>query len=189
MHLGTPLRELHAPQHRASLLWLVGLSTWISNGGWSVPVWTAKPSDPLCSVLYYDNWSRVASGQWKRSSNRPAVERQIRGKAQLGFPYPGNTYSSQSTTSWVLPSDYQKLVNPTSLPKQVKLPADAVPASQADGRIAVWQPDGTVFECYAGIRFSTGQLVCTIYMINSPNGLGDYRQNGKCASMIPAMPA
>src|SRR3712207_4867706 len=77
----------------------VGLSPWISDGGWSVPVWSAQPSDPLCSVLYCDNWGRVASGQWKRSHNGPAVERQILAEAQLGFPYPGNTYSSQSTTS------------------------------------------------------------------------------------------
>jgi hypothetical protein len=161
----------------------VGLTSW-EGGVRSAPIWYAKASDPLVDVLYLDNWWQVASGQWQRYGNSAKVESTILAQARATFPYPGNVYSSRSTTAWVLPPDYDRLV-PSSAPRRFRAPANAVPASAADGHMVVVQPDGRVLECYGAIRLSTGPIVCGRYQLMEPWRQGDGWMNGLTASMLP----
>ncbi|MFZ1426528.1 MAG: hypothetical protein WAS21_07145 [Geminicoccaceae bacterium] len=161
----------------------VGLTSW-EGGAWSSPIWYAKSSDPLVDVLYLDNWWQVATGQWRRSGNSADVERAIRAKASVTFPFPSNVYSSQSTRAWVLPADYDRMI-PSSTVVRFRAPPNAVPASAADGHMDIIQPDGRMLECYGAIRLSSGSFVCGRYQLMEPWRQGDAWMNGLTASMIP----
>ena len=167
------------------------VDTWNGdNYEWSIPVYSATDSDPLSPIFYNPNaWGNVANGTWQRSGNAPAVEAAILASSSNEFPYPGNVFSSISTTKWILPSDYNKLVNPAN--------GDAArfyfnpsmrPATESDGHMVVLQPDGKhAVESYATIVISTGQVVALTYSVTNINqSLGDGWQNGKTASMLPA---
>jgi len=163
-----------------------GLSTWLLPDTTSVPIYTASAADPLQSVLYNANaWNNVANRMWLRSGNSAAVEAQILATSKDVFPSPGNIYSSQSAGAWVLPSYYDKLVNPANPPARVRLPSGARPAAGTDGPLVAFQPDGTVFEAYAAIVLSTGQVVALQYHLTDARGDGSGYANGTAASMLP----
>ncbi len=164
----------------------VGLSTWLEPNLDSLPLYAADADDPHVRVLYSpDAWSKVAQGLWRRSGNRPGVEAQILGGAQASFPHPGNVYSSQSATGWVLPVSYDRLVNPKRPPAYARVPRGARPAPGTDGHLAVRQLDGRVLETYGAIRLSSGDIVALNYHVTDSAGSGDGYQNGVTASMVP----
>jgi len=163
-----------------------GFDSWVRSDGWSVPFHLATAADPLQTLLYNpDAWSRVASGEWRRSGNGAAVEAAIRATSRSVFPYRGNVYSSTSTTSWQLPADFNGLhgIPPATL--RFHLGAAMVPAPGWDGHLAVMQPDGRVLETYAAIRLSDGTLVALSYSVTHPRHKGDGWENGQTASMLP----
>lgn len=164
----------------------VGFSTWLGPDAYSLPIYVASANDPLQPILYSAvAWDKVASGEWQRTNNSPTIEAQIKASAQVSFPYPGNAYSSQSATSWQLPETYDKLVNPAQGPAYAYLPSYATPNTGWDGPIAVYQPNGQVFEAFAAIRLSTGELVALNYHFTDPTDVGNGYQNGTTASMLP----
>lgn len=166
--------------------YVVGLSSWQQPDEWSVPVYVARPEDPLRPVLYnVDAWNKVASGEWLRVGNSPELEQQILKGSSSTFPTGGNVFSSQSTKNWVLPQEFNRLENPKQAPAQFRLPADAIPARGWDGHIAVYQPSGLVFEGYGVIQLSTGERVALTYNVTDPGSNGDGSQNGVTASMLP----
>ncbi len=166
---------------------VAGLDTWDPATTWAVPYYTATSADPLRAVLYNANaWYKVYTGEWKRSGNPRSVETAILASSSTTFPYPGNVFSSTSTTSWVLPPSYNKTINPPSPPAKFLLGSKAVPAPGTDGHMAVAQPNGSVVETYATIVLSGGQVVALSYGISSLSSLGDGWQNGQTASMLPA---
>jgi len=163
-----------------------GLDTWNDNE-WTMPLYTATPNDGLHPILYnVSAWSKVYNGEWLRSGNTKSVESAILSTSKSSFPYPGNVYSSTSTNSWILPSDYNKTLNPKTIPAQIYLNSSMSPAKATDGHIAILQPNGLVFEAYSGIVLSTGQIVALSYSITNPNSRGDGWQNGQTASMLPS---
>ncbi|HWU00843.1 MAG TPA: hypothetical protein VN229_24605 [Terriglobales bacterium] len=164
----------------------VGLDTWQSPDAWSIPVYSAETRDPLQPVLYNEGaWWKVATGQWKRFGNSPAVEAEIRQSSTEHFPFPGNVFSSTSTSEWKLPAQFNKLVNPATGPAHFHLRADMLPAIGPDGHMAVRQPDGTVLETYATIVLSSGEIVALSYGLPRLTSAGDGAENGQTASMIP----
>ncbi|HVJ31747.1 MAG TPA: hypothetical protein VND94_01415 [Terriglobia bacterium] len=164
----------------------VGLDTWQSPDVWSIPVYAAAASDPLQPVLYNEAaWWMVASGQWKRSGNAPAMEAAILQSSRDHFPFPGNVYSSTSPSEWKLPPAFKQVINPAAGPARFHARGDMLPAPGPDGHMAVRQPDGTVLETYATIVLSTGQIVALSYGVSSLQSPGDGGQNGQTASMIP----
>jgi len=163
----------------------VGLSTWPDSSDFALPIYESSISDPLHPVLYAETWQNLYDQKWKTSGNDRATESAILAKSKPTFPSPGNTYSSQSPTAYVLPPYYDKLMNPTKPPARFHLPANAVPAPGNDAPIAVVQPDGRVLEAYGAIRLSTGELVALRYQLSDGRGDGTGYANGTTASMLP----
>ncbi|WP_210165327.1 hypothetical protein [Beijerinckia mobilis] len=168
---------------------LMGLDTWYSQNQWTIPSYTATQSDSLHPLLYNaDAWSKVYTNEWLRFGNSAAVEQTILASSSNSFPFPGNVYSSTSTTEWVLPSSYNKTVNPSNGDAfQFYFNSTMTPATGSDGHMAVAQPEGSVVETYSTIVLSTGQIVALSYSVTSPSqsSLGDGWQNGQTASMLP----
>lgn len=164
----------------------IGLSTWLDPDADSLPIYTATASDPLVPVRYVEEaWSKVASGAWRRSDNTASAEQEIRAAMRDAFPYPGNVYSSQSATAWVLPEWYHRRQNPSSGPRRAYVPTSARAAPGTDGHLAVRQPDGNVLELYAGIRLNSGEWCALTYALTRESGPGDGYQNGVTAAMVP----
>lgn len=161
----------------------VSVDSWDATNNWSFPCYEATESDQLVQVLYNPNaYAKVYSGEWVRSGNNSTIEAAILGSSSSTFPSSGNPMSSVSTSAWTLPPSYNK--TPLSAPT-FRVPAGALPAPGWDGHIHIAQPDRSVLECYAAIRLSTGQIVCTTYAVTYLDSVGDGWQNGKTASMIP----
>ncbi|HVJ42139.1 MAG TPA: hypothetical protein VM639_11600 [Dongiaceae bacterium] len=181
----TPVAPAAAPR-RLQVDVPVGLDVWQSPDVWSIPVYSAAATDPLQPVLYNEAaWWMVASGQWKRSGNAPAVEAAILRSSSDHFPFPGNVYSSTSPSEWKLPAAFKRVTNPVSGPARFHLRADMLPAPGPDGHMAVRQPDDSVLETYATIVLSTGQVVALSYGLSHLQSAGDGGENGQTASMIP----
>jgi hypothetical protein len=166
---------------------LVGLDSWDSRNTWTVPHYSATYADPLRPLIYNAlAWYKVYTGEWRRAGNSASVETAILSSSSNSFPYPGNVFSSTSTTAWVLPTSYNKTVNPQPAPAQFRFSAAMTPATGADGHMTVAQPNGAIVETYATIVLSTGQIIALSYSVTSPTSLGDGWQNGQTASMLPA---
>ncbi|QRM53578.1 hypothetical protein [Sinorhizobium sp. BG8] len=165
----------------------VGLDTWDPGGYWTVTYHTAKASDPQVRILYNEYaWGAVYAGRWKRSGNTPDVEKEILSLSSETFPYPGNVFSSTSASSWTMPDSYNQLVQNPSQPARFHVPAGALPPVGADGHMAVRQPSKGVLETYATIVLSDGTIVALSYSLTDDLGLGDGRQRGQTASMLPS---
>jgi hypothetical protein len=166
------------------------LDTWNGNNEWTIFVYYANDNEPLRPVLYNANaWTNVASGRWLRYGNSASVEAQILSSSSNQFPYPGNVFSTTSTTRWTLPPDYNKTVNPPKgAAAQFRFNASMRPAHASDGHMVVIQPDRQhAVETYGTIMLSSGQVVAITYSVTDINkSLGDGWQNGKTASMLPA---
>jgi len=164
-----------------------GLDTWNAGNYWTIPYYTSTGANPLQPLLYNAGaWYYVSTGTWLRSGNSAAVEQAILASSSNVFPYPGNVFSSISISQWILPTSYNKTVNPPNPPAQFHFNANMLPPADTDGHMAVAQPNGSVVETYATIVLSSGQVVALAYAITSPTGLGDGWQNGQTASMLPS---
>jgi hypothetical protein len=165
---------------------VAGLDTWDSSNTWTIPGFAATSADPLRPLLYNSSaWYKVYTGEWARWSNSRSVERAILASSSNWFPYPGNVFSSTSTSSWVLPASYNKTINPGNGPASFSLGASMSPAPGPDGHRFVAQPDGRIVETYGTIILSSGQVVALSYSVTDPSSRGDGWQNGKTASMLP----
>lgn len=162
----------------------VGLDTWNRPDVWSIPVYRAGHGDPLRELRHSPlAWSKVAEGRWLRNGNSAEVEREIVASSSAVFPHKGNVFSSTSAWQWSLPENFN---GAPARPPRLHTPDSAVPAPGPDGHMAIRQPNGLVFEAYAAIRLSSGDLVALSYSISDPRGLGDGFENGQTASMLPA---
>ena len=166
----------------------VGLDTWDPNGYWVVPFHQAKEGDPKVRILYNPlAWGAVYSGAWHRIGNDPAVEADILASSSSVFPYPGNVFSSTSVDEWTMPESYNALTAPSSEAAMYHVPASGmVPATGADGHMAVHQPNGGILETYATIVLSDLTLVALSYSVTDEDSLGDGWQRGQTASMLPS---
>lgn len=165
---------------------VAGVDTWNFQNYWTIPYYTATDTDPLRPLLYNPNaWYKVYTGEWLRSGNSASVEQAIVASSSNDFPYPGNVFSSTSTTAWLSPASYNKTINPPTGAAQFHLNAAMIPPNDTDGHMAVAQPNGGVVETYATIVLTTGQIVALSYSVTSPSSLGDGWQNGQTASMLP----
>jgi hypothetical protein len=132
----------------------------------------------------YDAYGKVSSGDWLRFDNTPEVEAEILASADSVFPWQFNYFSTVVAGSWVSPSEYRK--RPYVMPR-VFVPFDATPSPSYDGHLIVVQPDDeTVFESYATIVISTGEIVCTCCQLVDAAGDGTGYQNSVSASMMPS---
>ena len=177
----------------------VGLQTW-QGDFYSITPYQATESDPLWNVRYLETWWDVngATNQgargWQRQGNSLSVENTIISESVTSFPMKMNGYSTTVATNpatQTRPPDsaYNVFTNPTTLPRQIRMPESATPAPGLDGHMVVVQPDGQVFECYGAIIVSQAQraIVCIRYMIFDPAHPGDGSINGLTASMISVM--
>ena len=174
----------------------IDLSSWFSPAS-SPGVWQASATDPTVHVLFnLNSFANVASGTWKRQGNSPTVEAQILASSSTAYPvatsfglYSKYYYmtTSISGTGWVPPMP--PALNPqTATPATgltVHSPADATPANDSDGYFAIFQPDGTVLECYSGIILSSGTIICGTENVTHSwsNLLG--AEGGIMASTVP----
>lgn len=170
----------------------VGIQSWAEAAdGFSIAVPAATNSDPLVNVVYLDSWVNVNNGTWARSGNDSTKEADILAASANSFPADMNTYSTTQASAdgslQVKPASgsYVPLVNPPTVPFQIRCPASAVPSFGSDGHMVVIQPDGRVFEAYSAIKLSNGTIACTRYMMISQTGMGDGATNGLTASMVP----
>jgi hypothetical protein len=165
---------------------VAGFDTWDSKNAWTTPFYTATAADPLQPLLFNANaWYKVSTGEWARWGNSPAVEQAILASSSPSFPFTGNVFASTSSTTWVLPPDYNKTINPPSPPARFHFNASMRPAPGWDGDRDVLQPGGKVLETYATIILSSGQAVALSYSVTDPSSRGDGWQNGQNASMLP----
>lgn len=181
----TPIRP-GAAMHPAEGVALlpVGLDTWLDADAWTVPCYQASASDPPHRLIYSaDAWVMVARGLWRRSGNPPEIEAAILAGASPVFPPTGNVFSSISATAWVLPAWMTGRPRPHDL--MFRFAPDMRPAAGADGHRAVGQPNGLVVETYATIVLASGDVVALSASVTDPASLGDGRQNGQTASMLP----
>lgn len=161
-----------------------GFSHWL-QGNWAA-VYRARESDPVITLYYHrDAWVKVARGEWRRWGNGAAVEAEIRaGMTQTWDGYEGNMYSTTDPNGFRMPAVYKRRQDPYwSL--QAHVPADAVPPPDADGLMAVYQPNGTVLEMIAPIRLSNGDYVSVFASYTDPEGDGTGTAHGRRASMVP----
>jgi hypothetical protein len=175
----------------AGLDW--GLQSW-SGDFYSVTPYQATTSDPLFNVRYYDTWWNVSQGTWTRTGNTLTTENSIISASSTSFPFDMNPYSTTVATNPATRTappagTYNAFANPGTLPFQVRVPAAATPSPGLDGHWVIVQPDGSVFECYGGIKVTQAQnaVVCTRYMTFDPTLQGDGWVNGLTASMISVM--
>jgi hypothetical protein len=168
--------------------WPVGLDTWDPNGYWVVPYYHTTENDPLVRILYNPQaWMAVFAGSWRRSGNPPDVEAAIRASSSQTFPFPGNVFSSTSTSAWTMPPFYNQLINATSGAATFHVPSpEFLPPAGADGHVAIRQPSGGVLEIYGTIVLSDQTIVALSYSVTDPAGLGDGWQRGQTASMLPS---
>ena len=178
---------------------LTDLSSWFRPQQASSPaVWQAAATDPQVSVLFnlssYDN---VNSGLWKRENNSPTVEAQILASSSTTWQVPSSTYGASAkfyymtTTNpangWTPPMAPQ--LNPmTEIPTgglRIYAPKNALPAQDSDGYFAIFQPDGSVLECYSGIVLSNGTIVCGTFNITQSTSTLTGSQGGVMASTVP----
>lgn len=172
------LRALAAPAFSAFSPWLE--ANWVS-------VHQAKSSDPVVSLYYHpDAWEKVSTGTWKRWGNSVQVEAQIRaGMTQTWAGYDANQYSTTDPNGFTLPPVFKRREDPYwSLTAHV--PIDALPPPDADGLMAVFQPNGKVLELIAAIRLSNGDLVSLFASYTDPFSDGAGTANGRRASMVPS---
>ncbi|WP_431858571.1 acyltransferase family protein [Azospirillum sp.] len=162
----------------------VGLSSWLDPDASSIPIFTAAATDPLVRVLHNDRtWVMVANGAWRHTGNGAATEAEIRRTATPVFP-PHHPYVSQSAERLKLPVRFDKVTVPRG-GQFVRAPRGVHPSLNADGHMVVRQPDGRMLETFATVVLSDGTIVCQTFKITDPGGMGDGRQNGVTASMIP----
>lgn len=168
--------------------------TWLSGDGFSINIYQATTSDPLFNVRYFDTWSNVNAGTWARTGNSLATENSIVSASSTSFPNNMNPYSTTVATNPATQtkppaSAFNPLVNPGTLPFQVRVPAGAVPSPGSDGHWVIMQPDGMIFECYSAIKLTQAQnaIVTTRYQMIDPRLAGDGWSNGLTASMLSVM--
>ncbi len=165
---------------------VAGLDTWDSTNAYTHPFYAAKSTDPQQPLLYNSSaWYNVFIGEWARTGNSAAIEKEILASSKSCFPYSGNVYSSTSTTSWVLPQFYTKPVSCPYVAGSFYFASNMAPAPGSDGHRHVLQPNGKIVETYSTIVLSTGQVVALTYSVTDPSSSGDGWQNGNTASMLP----
>jgi hypothetical protein len=165
----------------------VGTSNWLQPDEVSIPVYRATMTDGLTKILYNPlAWTMLAAGSWKSADNAPETEAAIRAGSRPDFPLPYHPYVSQSADSFVLAPGYNSIRNPANGSVfTFQAPDGLRPSGNADGHMAVFQPDGLVVETYATIVLSDNTVVCLSYMVTDSMKAGDGVQNGVTASMIP----
>lgn len=71
-------------------------------------------------------------------------------------------------------------------PLYVRIPAGAVPAPDGDGLTVIIQPDGRALQMYSPIKLGDGTWISQMFTLSdSIGGMGDGRENGQRASMLP----
>jgi hypothetical protein len=164
----------------------VGLDTWGDPDDWSIPVYTAQASARLVPLYYSPQaWSRVASGEWRRSGNTTKVEDQILQSCKERFPFPGNVFSSTSVNAWKLPDQYNEVQNPQVGPRMVLANTTHLPAPGPDGHMCIKQSYTVALETYGTIVLSGGAIVALSYSMVQLTRDGDGFENGQTASMLP----
>lgn len=169
-----------------------------SQGGggdaFNVTPYQATTSDPLYNLRYYETWTNTKNGVWLRTGNSLATENQIIAASATSFPHNINPYSTTVATvgkAQTLPpaGTFNPFTNPGTLPAQVRVPANAVPASGSDGHLCIIQPDGRLFECYGAIKITqaTPTIVTVRYHHIDISLQGDGWSNGLTASMCSVL--
>ncbi|MCB4825542.1 hypothetical protein [Roseicella aerolata] len=169
-------------------------------GGWLSPpittaIYVAKPGDPLVEVLYHpDAWMRVHDKVWKRAGNDAVVEAAILMRARPDFPSSPlgvrsrYVYQTSSPSGWALPDvpEFRPAPPPArGTVLRVRCPRGVRPPPDTDGYLAVFQPDGLVFEAYSPVVLSDGRIVCFSYGVTDARGALAGDEGGVCASLIP----
>ena len=163
-----------------------GLATWEGTG---VPIYRVG-TYATATVQYRDNFSDLYNGIYLNANNTTSNNSVISGQCANTFPTPYNTYSTQQANAagsmLVIPSSYDKLLNPTAIPKIIYSGGVGIrSANNPDSHLVIIQPDGTIFESYATIILNNGNITCSRYKLTKPSLGGDGWQNGVRASMIP----
>lgn len=170
-------------------------------GGWLSPaiataIHQARTGDPMVEVLYNPEvWTRVASGTWARAGNAASVEAAILAGARPDFsaaPFGARSryvYQTAAEGHWSLPDSPP--FHPAPPPQRgmalrVRCPRGVVPPPDTDGYLAVFQPDGRVFEAYCPVILGDGRIVCFSWGITDAGGALAGEEGGVCASLIPA---
>ncbi len=157
----------------------VGMDTWNYSCAYCIPVYTASGTSSV-QVLYNANaWWNVYTGKWKRSGNSSRVEAQILASSSNNFHFiitsiSGMLFPPPRRQHRVLPSATAGAKNPAKWRggAGVSRCRDDARQRSPDGRLTVAQPNGSVFEAYAAIALSTGQVVCLSYTFSNPNSRG-----------------
>jgi hypothetical protein len=148
-------------------------------------VWQATKTDPQVDLYFHsDAWQKLASGDWATADNPVGVENEIRNGVDQRFgDLECNPYSSTRPERRIAPARFAPRTG-RGWTLRPRLPAQARGARNADGHMAVLQPNGLALETFATIRMSNGDVVCGFASYTDPTGSGDGRANGRRASMI-----
>ena len=177
----------------------INISSWFGSAKASSPaLWKASTADPKVRVLFnLQSWSKVAQGAWKRIKNSPAVESNILATSSAMYPLSSSPFgasskyyymtTSGSGTGWYppVPPAINSQPAPSTMGLSIYAPKKAVPAADSDGYFAIFQPDGSVLECYSGIVLSSGAIVCGTYNVTYSWSDLKGSQGGVMASMVP----
>ena len=177
----------------------IGLSSWFPPSEASSPgLWLASDSDPQVRVLFnWNSYTNVNRGAWRRENNSAAVEDEILASSSPQWQIPSTKFglsakyyymtTTATGTGWIppLPPALNPLTAPPATGLTVHAPRNATPAADSDGYFAIFQPDGSVLECYSGIVLSSGTIVCGTYNITYSSSTLTGAQGGVMASTVP----
>ncbi len=169
----------------------MGAAAWQAEPAGGYPIYYAKATDPLVTVMYgaVNMWSGLAvnGGSWSWTGNGSAKDRAIKAACSKTFPTGTKRFyymTSGANDTHTIPPTTQ--VYPAAAGVyQIRCPVGVTPCRDTDAHIAIYQPNGWVFEGYAVIICGDGTICCGTMNLTNPAGLLDGNSGGLRATLIP----
>lgn len=156
---------------------------------WTTFVYKTDVKSRAARVYIHDStlWNKRSKNEVGCNHNSEAIEDALRSASRSTNSFPANYYAT------IEPSPPGKRLFPLGIRdihaawrKTIFVPdGKFTPSPDTDGQIAIWQPDGLVFEAYCAVVCDNGDIICTAASFTDPASDGSGLQNGRCASLIP----
>jgi hypothetical protein len=155
----------------------------ITTSNSTVAIGLAQTTDPQVSLFTNtaypgSNWNYLYGGGTQCNATGTPAAALLANSVSSSGPYQQNTWSTLAIASTTSPS--------ANWEGTVYFPNGMCPSPDADGHMAIFQPNGTVLETYATVVLSNRNIIGDqITSFTNPKGDGAGDENGRRASLIP----